>query len=211
MYPHVTLSALFPCTSHKLIIYNSGPIGKENFYDRAGVIKTAHKLVRFGYILCPGCYWQLVVHGSYKRHLKDALGERHNGWVAQGHCVNCNTYPSLIPDFIMPFKHYMGGVIEAVIEGLEGDGIDFSGCPADEATVQRWANQFNERGAQAAGWLISILFNVYGCFAGILEQQNKGQLKRLASLVQKIPAPTETSGVIGRANIVLTRHNVGFL
>ena len=174
-------------------------------------METARKMVRFGSILCPKCFWQLIVHDSYRRHVKDALGNRHDGWVAQGHCANCNTYPSLIPDFIMPYKHYMGEIIEAVIEGLEGNGIDFSSCPADNTTVQRWVNQFKERGEQAAGWLLSILFNMYGGLVSILEQQNKGQLKRLASLVQQIPTPTETNGVIGRVNIVLTRYNVGFL
>jgi hypothetical protein len=203
-------SAPFSLANRKLIIYNSGPISKENFYDRAGVMETARKMVCFGYILCPKCYWKLVLHCSYGRHVKDSLGKRHDGWVAQGHCVNCNSYPSIIPDFIMPYKHYMGEVIEAVIMVQEEGGQSLSDCHADETTIRRWHNQFKERGMLAAGWLLALLFNVYGCFVSVLEQQNMGPLKRLAYLVQQIPAP-ETSGVIGRVNIVITRHNCGFL
>jgi len=207
---HVTLSALFPCTSRKLIIFNSKPICKENFYDRAGVLRTANGMVLRGDVLCPHCHGPLTVHGSYTRHLRDEFRQRHDGWIVQVHCSACNTYPSLTPDFIMPYKHYMAEVIEAAIIESEEGCLSLSSCPADDSTMRRWVNQFNEHGARAAGWLLALLFEVCGCLVGTLQQQNMGLLKRLDYLTQQFSVP-KTGGIIGRVNIVITRYDRGFL
>jgi len=194
----------------RLIILNSGTISKENFYNRALVVQVVTEIVRRGDVLCPACHGFFKVHGSYERHLKDELGGRHDGWVAQVHCQTCNKYPSLAPDFVMPYKHYMGAVIEAVLIASEENDQGSSFCPADDSTMQRWVNQFRERGARAAGWLLSILFMVYGQFISALDQQNMSLLKRLAYLTQQFPV-SETGVIIGRVNIILTRHGRGFL
>jgi len=173
-------------------------------------MQTAKEMLRRGYILCPLCGGVLRVHGSYKRHCKDESGQRHDGWVAQVHCSACNTYPSLIPDFIMPYKHYKSAVIETAIKESEEGCLGLSSCPADESTIRRWANQFKVRGAMAVGWLLAILFVVYGRHINILEQQNLSLSKRLAYLMRQMPVP-EFGGLISRVNYVLTRHNYGFL
>jgi hypothetical protein len=173
-------------------------------------MRTANEMLNRGDILCPLCGGAFAVHGSYKRHCKDGFDQRHDGWIAQVHCSACNKYPSLIPDFIMPYKHYKAEVIEAVIIESEEGCLDLSSCPADESTMRRWANQFKERGARAAGWLLAILFVVYRYHVNILEYQNKALLKRLAYLTHQLGLP-ETFGIIGRVNFVLTRHNCGFL
>ena len=171
---------------------------------------SANEMLHCGDTLCQLCGGALTVHGSYKRHCKDEYGHRHDGWIAQAHCKACDTYPSLIPDFIMPYKHYMADVIEATISASEEGCLGLSSCPADESTIRRWSNQFKERGALAIGWFLSILFAVYGQHVSILEQQNMSLYKRLAYLMLKMPVP-KFGGLIGRANFVLTRHNCGFL
>jgi uncharacterized C2H2 Zn-finger protein len=183
---------------------------KKNFYDRAEVLLTAAKVLCRDNILCPICGRPLSLHGSYKRHVKDGYGQRHDGWVAQLHCSACNTYPALIPNFIMPYKHYKVEVIEAVIVESEEDGLELSSCPADTSTIRRWVNQFEKRGVVAIGWLASILFSLFGRHVNIMEQQNKSLLGHLAYLLHQIHIP-EAGEVIARANIVLTRYDHGFL
>ena len=208
---HVTLKALSFCLESTLIILCLGPMSKENFYYRALVACTVGRLLRRGGVVCSLCGGSLCFHGCYPRHVKDGAGERHNGWVAQGYCGTCKKYPALIPDFVMPHKHYGVAVIEAAISEVEEDGgLRLSGCPADESTIRRWANQFKERGAQAVGWLLSILCSVYERHISTLELQNRSLLKQLARLACEIQVP-KTSGAIGRVNIILTRHNLGFL
>jgi hypothetical protein len=211
MLAHVTLVAISFCLKNRMIIHHFGSICKENFYDRHEVTCGAEKLLRGGGVLCPLCGGRLAFHGTYRRRVIDDNGKRHDGWVAQAHCGACKTYPALIPDFIMPYMHYQAGVIEAVIEeNEESGGIKVSGCAADNSTIWRWINRFKERGGRAVGSLLSILYAVYERHISALEIRNRGLLKQLTRLLREIPH-AQTGGVIGRTNIILTRHGRGFL
>lgn len=209
MQPPEPFSFALECT---LIVWHSGGICKANFYDRAEVLHTADELVRSGAVLCPFCHGSLKVHASYSRHCLDENGSIHNGWVAQGHCVICNVYPALIPDFIAPHKHYKAEVIEEVLAAYEEGNVieDLGGCTADVSTMRRWVRQFRDRGAEAVGWLLSVLLTAYDRHIGSLELQSRGLLKQLARLLSKYSGP-ESGRIIGRANIILTTQNCGFL
>ena len=175
-------------------------------------MQTAYELMSRSAVLCARCNGCLSFHGSYSRHCKDDNGSLHYGWVAQGHCASCNAYPSLIPAFIMPHKHYKAEVIENVIAETEkGRAIEhLDGCAADVSTMRRWVTQFRERGARAAGWMVSTLLTVYELHIGSIKLRNMALLKQLARLLLEYPA-TESSGVIGGVNIILTTRNCGFL
>jgi len=172
-------------------------------------------MLRCGDVLCPLCGGSLKFHGSYQRHFIDELSKRHNGWVAQSHCALCKIYPALLPDFLMPYKHFKAQVIEEAIleaeekeerrEGEDSEELDLSDCPADDATIRRWINQFKERGARAVGFLLSMLFRVYERHISMLELQNKGLLKQLAHLLQQFPIPGAGT-IIGQVNAILTKH-----
>jgi hypothetical protein len=195
-----------------LIIWQAEETYKANFSDRAEVIRVAKDLVRRGAVLCASCHGQLKFHGCYRRYLKDEESNRERGWVAQVHCGACGAYPALIPGFIMPYKHYSAEVIECVIaESENGENVEkLGGCAADVSTMRRWVRQFTERGARAAGWLLSILLKLYERQISLLELRNKTILKQLARLLREFPT-LKTGGVIGRANTVLTTQNCGFL
>jgi len=174
-------------------------------------MQTAEEKLSGGDALCPRCHGPFKFHGTYSRHFLDEKGDRHDGWVAQCCCDTCNEYPSLIPDFIMPYKHYEAAVIEsAILEVEENGSLGLNSCPADDSTVRRWVNQFQERGARAVGWLLGIIYTLYGEYLSTLELVDKGLLKQLARLARKFAAPG-TGSIIGRVNVILTRHNSGFL
>jgi len=161
--------------------------------------------------VCPDCNGRLKTHSCYSRHFRDENGKRYYGWVAQVHCADCDIYPALIPDFLMPHKHYEASVIEAEIERCERGGSPrSSGCQADESTVRSWVSQFRERGAHAVGWLTSTLLDVYERHISAVETLNKGLLDQLRRLAREFPVPADGS-VIGNVNIILTRYNHGFL
>ena len=131
MLAHVTLRALFFRQKSRLIIWRSGPICKANFCDKDSVTQTVTGILRRGGILCALCGGVITVHGCYRRHIRDEDGERHDGWVVQGKCDACKKYPSLIPEFIMPYKHYEVAVIESAIKKVEEEGgLRLIDCPA---------------------------------------------------------------------------------
>jgi len=191
-----------------MIIWHS-EITDKTFYDIDGVMQTARELTLRDDIFCAHCKGRLTINDCYKRHFIDEGGNRHDGWIAQGCCGACRKYPSLIPSFLMPYKHYKAEVIEKVIFEAEEKEV-LSDCPADDATMRRWVNQFQERGARAVGWLLSALFTLCGRHISAVELHNKSLLKRLALLLRELRIP-ESGGIIGRTNIILTMYNYGFL
>ena len=174
-------------------------------------MQTAWRLVRRGEVVCADCLGQLLIHSCYQRHCRDESGERQHGWVAQGHCVACNSYPALIPEFIMPHKHYKAEVIEGVVTSSE-EGVSIEqkgGCAADVSTMRRWIKQFKERGTLAVGWLLSTLITLHDIHVSTIELRGLALLKQLARLLREYGATG--GGIIGRVNIILTTQNCGFL
>ena len=210
MFEHVTLRTLFFCNQSKMIIPNSEALHTV-FCSRASVHHNADEDFRSGKVVCPDCGGQLKINLTYSRHYKDSEGEKHDGWVAQGYCRGCNSYHSALPDFLMPHKHYEASVIEAALAEAEEKGsYNISSCHAWASTVRRWDKQFRERGADAAGWLLSILFTVYDRCISVIKLHEKWLLKQLAIIAKEFPAASG-GGAIGRVNIVLTGHKCGFL
>ena len=164
--------------------------------------------VQCGEIVCALCSGPLTVHGCYSRHCRDEAGERHSGWIAQGHCDACKVYPALTPSFIEPHKHYAADVIERVLKEADaGNNLEnLGGCAADISTMRRWVRE----------WVVRVERAVI-CLASILAAVRKAQIdlheltpwQRLVRLLGEFPAP-ERGGVLGRANIILTTHNCGF-
>jgi len=197
-----------------LIIWQSEETYKTIFRDRFDVMQYAKNLACRGVVLCSVCHGQLKYHSSYRRYLQDEESNREQGWVAQVHCAACGKYPALLPEFIMPYKHYEAGVIEGVIaESENGVNVEKSGgCAADASTMRRWVKQFRERGAQAVGRLLSLLLELYNRHISLLKLQNRTLLKQLARLLREFPKPIPKNGnIVGKANSILTTKNCGFL
>ena len=194
-----------------MIIQDSEEKSKENFYERRQVMQRADKMFRNGEVQCPICGGLLRLHGTYERHVTDGEGERYDGWVAQGYCVECDRYHSIIPSFIKPYGQYSAAVVEGVISEYERTGdIKRSDCPASDSVIYRWIKQFKERGAQAVGWLLSTLYTMYEKHISVIAVQQEGILKQLDRLTERLLA-CNTKGIIGRANIILTKSNHGFV
>lgn len=199
------------CPKNNLIVFHFGEICKSNFFEKAEVVLTAGRMMRCENILCPRCAGVLRLHCVYQRHCRDGDGVKHYGWVAQGHCSVCNHYPAILPDFIMPHKHYKTEVIETVISESESGRVieHFSGCAADVTTMRRWVRQFKVRGAVAVGWVLAVLLELYNRHISTLKLQNKKLLELLSSLAHEFPGVGTTT--FGRVNIILTTRNRGFL
>ena len=195
-----------------LIIWHSEESCNFDFCNKFYVRAKAEELTSRGVVSCTICMGLFTVHRVYQRCLKDRDSSKEQGWIAQLCCNVCNKYPALIPDFIMPYKHYKAEVIESVISEYEnGNNVEYLiGYTADVSTMRRWVRQFKERGAQAVGWLLSTLLSLYNHRISMLKLQNMTLLKQLALLLCEFQLP-KTSGIIGRVNIILTTQNCGFL
>ena len=196
----------------KLIIWHSEDSCKFDFFDKDSVRLYAKDLVRRGVVICPICGGFFTVHRVYSRGIKNTDSSKEHGWVAQLRCKPCNRYPSLIPDFIMPYKHYKAEVIEAVIIEYEnGNNAEYlTGYTADISTMRRWVRQFKERAHKAVECLQAVLLTRHSHKICIDKLKNMTLRKQLLHLLYEFKFP-KIHTIIGSANIILTTQNCGFL
>lgn len=114
----------------------------------------------------------LIGHGYYLRKPKGMMARKDVGvWIKRWLCKQCHRTISVLPDFLLVFRHYVVPVIQAVIEARCGCGRSWAALEAECAeagaparrTMQRWCGSFAE---QARRWL--------GAVQATLAQQDSG-------------------------------------
>ena len=120
---------------------------KEYEEKSAEIIEHA---INKGTIQCELCLRPMAVHSSYERGIKET-GERIE--ITMVWCKKCRNWHALLPDFLLPHKHYSGNEVEIVI--IDGATMPVSeiDTAASESTVRRWLKQVGERIVQAVGKL----------------------------------------------------------
>ena len=130
------------------IVMFLGSTVKEYEKESKEKIKSA---ISKGELLCELCLHPLAIHSSYERGIKET-GERIR--IEMVWCRKCRKWHALLPDFLLPCKHYSGDEIEGVIidAGTMADVSEID-TVASESTVRRWIKQISERIDQAIGKL----------------------------------------------------------
>ncbi|MDR0287151.1 MAG: DUF6431 domain-containing protein [Clostridiales bacterium] len=164
-----------------------------------------NKLIR-AIIICPVCNGGLKYNCTYPRKPKTADGTKFNIGIVQVYCESCDKTHAIIPDFLMPYKHYTTNTVETAVSSDIGD-ID---CTADNSTIYRWHKQFKKRGAKAVVQICLILLDLCQRTVSINKLNDLSVIKQLFLCVAELDAVQSTT-VIGSANVVLTRANAGFL
>ncbi len=76
-------------------------------------------------------------------------------------CSACRKTFTLLPAFLLPFKHYIASEIEGVLRHLfEGGKLSESPSGGDESTLRRWWNEFSRKMQEWAGLLESMVFRL---------------------------------------------------
>jgi len=112
-------------------------------------------------------------------------------------CTNhaCKKTHVIIPDFLNPYKRYVGVEIEASIEQTSLNVTN-----AEESTVRRWKKQFAERFPDILNLLIRLLMTEYANMISLLDCSLG--LNRLRRILELFPGRTAAT-TLGRANMEL--------
>ena len=100
---------------------------------------------------CPCCNGRLKVVGSRKRTCINGQGQKICLVIRRMRCMECRHIHHELPDLLVPYKRHVSESIEAVVAG----DCDLS-VPADESTLRRWRNWFNNLADYFQGCLKSI-------------------------------------------------------
>jgi hypothetical protein len=117
-------------------------------------------------------------------------------------CTNasCKATHVIIPDFLFPYKRYIGAEIEAAIEPASSKKVAANITGAEESTIRRWKNQFARRLSERLNILARLLMNEYEKMISLLD--NSQGLNRVRRLLQLFPEK-KAATTLGRANLEL--------
>jgi len=167
--------------------------------------KTVQALIRTESLRCEFCLQPMKRHSGYERGIKET-GEKL--WIIIVRCKTCNKGHALLPDFLLPGKHYSGNEIESVIIDSASIPVEEIETEASEPTVRRWIIQIEE-GIKRAVNIIKYLFNRAGKAISELSITEGASYSELEQLLEMAPKPLKSSGnKLGLANLWIGTNEV---
>jgi hypothetical protein len=169
------------------------------------VEQITEKSLTSGRLLCELCLLPLKRHSNYKRGIKET-GEKLRINIVR--CKPCNKGHALLPDFLLPGKHYGGNEIESVIIDSASLPMSEIETEASEPTVRRWIAQIGDGIKRACG-IIKYLFKQSGKAISELSIATGTAYSELEQLLEKAPKPLKSSGnKLGLANLWIGTNEV---
>jgi hypothetical protein len=110
-----------------------------------------------GELLCEECRRALKINTSYVRKIKES-GESLTIRVLR--CTCGAKGHALLPDFLLPHKHYSANEIESVIIDAKDTAVSDIETEASEATIRRWLTQIGERITGAVSVIKAIFIKI---------------------------------------------------
>ena len=120
---------------------------------------------------CPVCGAPLV-HRDWKPRIMKRDGGT-AGWllIERGQCSNkgCHKLHSMLPDILVPYKHYASEVISGVLDGIVTPEDDDSADYPCEMTMRRWQCWLEANRLRIEGYLKSVGYRLLGYSIELLE------------------------------------------
>jgi hypothetical protein len=156
--------------------------------------------IKEGQFRCSLCLKPMNRHSSYHRRIKETGQEIE---ITMVWCSKCREWHALLPDFLLPNKHYSGNEIESVIIDSECAPVSQIDTEASESTVRRWVKQIGERIRQAVS-VLKYLFMRKGKAVSEALIEPGHCYSELEQILEMAPSEVKCSGnKFGLANIWL--------
>lgn len=90
------------------------------------------------YALKCSCGGECKYYDTVKRYFITQGGKRKIAYVERVRCCLCGRIRRILPDYILPYKHYEADIVYGVVEGLiTSSTLGYEECPS-ECTMKRW-------------------------------------------------------------------------
>ena len=167
--------------------------------------KIITDLIIGGSLKCEQCLRPMGRHSSYGRGIK---GTEDRIRITMVWCSKCGEWHALLPDFLLPYKHYSGNEIEAVLIDSAEVPVSEIDTNASESTVRRWIRQVGERVRQAVSRLKHI-FRREGRSVSEAAIDPGAAYSELAQVLEMAPSAAKCSGNrLGLANLWLGTNEI---
>lgn len=92
---------------------------------------------------CIDCNGIVKYYDRTKRLIKTRGGKRHFIFIQRFKCNDCGRIHRVLPDYILPYKHYESEIIFGVLDGLiNSDTYGYEDYPC-EMTMNRWRAEYH--------------------------------------------------------------------
>lgn len=112
---------------------------------------------------------------------KNADGSREKLLIEVRKCTNesCRKCHRLLPDELLPYKHYESDLIEAVIDGVVGEDDEALEEGPSPETMKRWREWWEKLKAEAEGRIRSAAYRILDLSEQFLGSQDSllGRIK----------------------------------
>ena len=129
--------------------------------------------------MCPECGIGELKHRDFCRRVsKEEGGGKKWYLIPRGKCTHCSKTHRMLPDFMVPFKHYTSEVISGALDGVvTADDLDSENHPC-ATTISRWHHWLMKNKLRIEGTLKSIGYRLLGFSEGLLKS-GESLLERL--------------------------------
>lgn len=143
-------------------------------------------------IYCPICGGILEYRDSRKRIWKVYGGKSKRIYANRMYCEHCHRLHTILPDILIPHKHYGKEIIENVLDdACTSEDLDTENYPC-EKTMERWKSWFDRNKQNIEGFLQSvrsrleeyhsILFRI-GTLLNSIREEGAGWLALITKMV----------------------------
>jgi len=158
-----------------------------------------------GLLRCALCLLPMSRHSVYERGIKET-GEKIS--ITMIWCSACRKWHALIPDFLLPGKHYSGDEIEGVLIDSATEHTKMIDTEASESTVRRWIKQIGG-GVRRAVSLLKHIFGSGGRAVSEVAVDAGGAYNELEQVLEMAPDTVKSSGnKLGMANIWIGTNGI---
>jgi hypothetical protein len=162
-------------------------------------------LIAEGIFLCELCLKPMKYQSSYVREIKETEQEIE---IIVIWCRKCNKFHALIPDFVLPNKHYSGNEIESVVIDSASLPVNQIDTEASEVTVRRWIKQVEEKIRQTVS-ILKFLFRQAGQAVSEVIVDAGSAYSELEQVLDMAPSSVKYSGnKLGLANLWLGTNGI---
>lgn len=134
---------------------------------------------------CPVCRKGTLIFRDYCCRIVRYEGGTHEWiWIPRHQCDNsqCNRIHRMLPDILVPYKHYTEETVAGVLdEVISADDADSENYPA-ETTMIRWHHWFMANQLNIEGHIKSIGYRLLG-FGGELLRSGSSLLSHMRSSI----------------------------
>ncbi len=95
-------------------------------------------MIEKGNDICPNCGGALKYYDSVKRVVKSGYGRKRWIFIDRYMCLCCGKTHRMLPDNLIPYKHYEKHIIEGFVSGkITGYLLEFEDYPS-ESIINEW-------------------------------------------------------------------------